>query len=237
MRQPLDPAQAEPRHEQIAAEIPVRAREVARRRSGGPPRARRRDSPSRSGGARRRSRRSRCRPRARRRRARSRAARILLRAVPDAADAPSLVLAAPRRCASPRRPRRSAARRRRPDRRHAGGRPDHARARGNDFVQAAFGGVDRVDCGARHRHRQRRRGRPRRRELRDRLAPALRRPVDELRQPARDRGRAGQLLVGLDGRRRVPARPASRAARRRTSARPSRRDAGRTWQRSVAARA
>ena len=84
----------------------------------------------------------------------------------------------------------------------------------------------------RHRHRERRCGRPRRRELRDRLAAPLGRPVRERRQPARDRGRAGQLR-----RRDRRSSPRSRSAGARTAP-PSNigtavsTDAGRTWQRS-----
>ena len=110
-----------------------------------------------------------------------------------------------------------------PDRMHASG--------GDDFVQAAFGGVDQVDCGAGNDLVSA--------DLGDRVAhceTVVRRlsvdPYREPGQPARDRGRAGQLRLRLDDRDRVPARTPRGGAAANIGTAVSR-DAGRTWQRSI----
>ena len=78
---------------------------------------------------------------------------------------------------------------------------------GNDFVQAAWGGKDTVDCGRGFNVVAADLGDTVAANCQVVVAPALRRPVDEPGRPARDGGRAGGRCLGDDRRRRVPGRP------------------------------
>ena len=207
--QPLDPAQPQPRHEQEAAQIPVRPGEVVRAKPA--PRLEHGDAvallrqPERGDAAaeaaadhehvdvvRRHA------SIVRRAAASRYAGRPVRRLLPALA---ALALAAPAAAAT-----------------------IHGTARGDTIVGTPAADTIAAGAGARFRaggvrrrrprrlrrrsgRRQRRPRRPRRRELRGRLTATLRRSVDEPEQPARDGRRARQLLLGIDRRRRVPGRP------------------------------